>query len=58
MALVYVHMGEKERALEWLERAYKDRDGQIIWIKVEPSFESLRSDPRFEDLVRRVGLTW
>ena len=55
VALVYVGTGEKERAFEWLERAYRDRCAELVELRVDPRFDSLRSDPRFTDLVRRVG---
>ncbi len=56
MAIVYVGLGEKDRAFEWLEKAYAERSFFLTWLKVEPELDSLRSDPRFADLVRRVGL--
>jgi len=56
IALVYTGLGEKDQAFEWLEKAYEERHPYLILIKVEPVFDGLRSDPRFADLVRRVGL--
>jgi len=56
IALIYVGLGEKDQALEWLESAYEDRDVWLIYLKVEPKFDSLRSEPLFTDLMRRVGL--
>jgi len=55
-AIVYVGMGEKDQALQWLERDYQDRGIDMLSLKVDPLLDSLRSDPRFADLVRRVGL--
>lgn len=55
-AIVYVGLGEKEQALAWLEKTYQDRSSDLIWLKVEPLFDALRSEPRFQDLLRRVGL--
>ncbi|MCA1625574.1 MAG: protein kinase [Acidobacteria bacterium] len=55
-AVVYVSLGDKDQALAWLEKAYQDRSVWLIWLKVEPRFDSLRSDPRFQDLMRRIGL--
>ncbi len=55
MALAYVFLGEKDQAFEWLEKAYAERSGWMVHLKVDPRFDSLRSDPRFADLVRRVG---
>jgi len=56
VALVYVGLGEKERAFEWLERAYRNRCAELVELKVDPRFQVLHSDPRFASLVRRVGL--
>ena len=51
-----VRIGDKECAFEWLERGYEERDDLMINLKVEPLLDSLHSDPRFQDLVRRVGI--
>ena len=51
-----VRVGDKECAFEWLEKGFEERDDLMINLKVEPVFDSLRSDPRFQDLVRRVGI--
>ncbi len=56
IAIIYAGLGEKEQAFAWLEKAYADRSWRLPFLKVEPRFDSLRSDPRFADLVRRVGL--
>jgi eukaryotic-like serine/threonine-protein kinase len=56
LAIIYTGLGEKERALESLEKAYEDRTGGLLLLKVEPIFDSLRSDPRFVNLTRRLGL--
>jgi DNA-binding NtrC family response regulator/TolB-like protein len=56
MALVHAGVDEKDAAFEWLERAYEDRDVWLVWLKREPRFDVLRSDPRFENLLRRIGL--
>jgi tetratricopeptide (TPR) repeat protein len=57
MAGAYGYLGEKDKAIECLEKLYEIRDTPILHIKVEPLLDSIRSDPRYEDLVRRVGLT-
>lgn len=54
--LIYTALGEREQALEWLEKAYEERSEWLVWLKVDPKLDSLRSDPRFADLVQRVGL--
>jgi DNA-binding NtrC family response regulator/TolB-like protein len=56
MALVHAGLDEKDAAFEWLERAYEDRDVWLVWLKREPRFDVLRSDPRFEHLLRQIGL--
>jgi len=53
----YIQLGEKDKAFEWLGKMFEARDGMLIWLKVNPNYDRLRSDPRFTDLVRRVGLS-
>ena len=55
-AIVYPDLGDKEKAFYWLEKAYRGREHDLVFSKVWPMFDSLRSDPRFQDLMRRVGL--
>src|SRR5437588_21314 len=52
----YMRMGEKQKAFEWLEKAYEEHDSGLVSLAVEPMFESLRSDPRFKEIVRRMKL--
>ncbi len=49
-------LGEKDQAFEWLEKAYQERAGELIYLKVEPNLDPLRDDPRFQDLLRRMNL--
>ena len=56
IAIIYAALGDKDQAFVWLEKADKERDGLLARLKVDPRFDSLRSDPRFNDLVKRVGL--
>lgn len=56
LAVLYTGLGEKDRAIEQLNRAYEERIGWFHNLKVEPLFDPLRSAPRFADLVRRLGL--
>ncbi len=56
IARTYAQLGEIDLAFEYLERAYQDRDAQVIWLKVDPFCASLRSDPRFTSLLRRMNL--
>jgi TolB-like protein/Tfp pilus assembly protein PilF len=57
IAAIYVGLGENDQAFEWLQRAYEERSIFLIFLKVEPMFDPLRSDPRFQDLLRRMNLT-
>ncbi|HJX92731.1 MAG TPA: hypothetical protein VJ372_19705, partial [Pyrinomonadaceae bacterium] len=50
----YVRLGDREQAIQWLEKAYEDR-AALLWLKGDPRWDGLRSDPRFAD-IRRVGL--
>ena len=55
-AIVHVGLGQKDRAFEWLDNAYQERDSWLVYVKPWPPFDSIRSDPRYLDLLRRVGL--
>jgi tetratricopeptide (TPR) repeat protein len=55
IALIYVGLDEKDQALTWLEKAYGERFNPSVLIR--PCFDPLRSDPRFQDLLRRIGLS-
>jgi TolB-like protein/Tfp pilus assembly protein PilF len=54
-AQIYAGLGDNEQALAWLEKAYDERSVWITFSKVDPRFDPLRSDPRFQDLQRRIG---
>jgi TolB-like protein len=56
LAIIYAHLGEKAKAFENLENALAERDTQITELAIEPQFDVLRSDARFADLERRIGL--
>jgi TolB-like protein/Flp pilus assembly protein TadD len=56
VAILHGALGESNEAFAWLEEAYEERDPQLTYIKVGRRFEPLRKDPRFEQLVRRIGL--
>jgi serine/threonine-protein kinase len=53
---VYIGLGDKDRAFAWLEKAYQERSYFMAYLKVIPVADPLRSDPRFDDLLRRMGL--
>jgi DNA-binding winged helix-turn-helix (wHTH) protein/Tfp pilus assembly protein PilF len=55
LGLVYTGLGERARALEFLHRAYQERDVWLTWLGVEPRFDVLRMEPLFQELVRKVG---
>jgi tetratricopeptide (TPR) repeat protein len=55
VARVYAALGDKEQAFAWLEKAYVERDGWMAALKMDPSFDPLRSDPRFQSLLRRMN---
>jgi len=54
IAIIYTGLGEKDLALEWLEKAYEERAVRLLEL-LDPAFDGLRFDPRFEDLVQRIG---
>ena len=55
-ALVYAGLGEKDHAFAWLEKAYEERASRLAYLKTEALWDPLRSDPRFADLLLRIGL--
>ncbi len=56
IAGLYARLGQKDKAFEWLEKTYSERDEWLRFLKVDPQFDSLQSDPRFAGMVRRLGL--
>jgi len=54
-AIVYIGLGQKISALDWLEKAVEEHDGSIWWINVDPWYDSLRNEPRFQELLKKVG---
>ncbi len=56
IAIIYVGLGQKDEAFGWLENAYRERSDLLVYLKVDPRLDSIRSDTRFVDLVRRVGI--
>lgn len=56
VALIHLALGQTDQAFAWLEKAYQERDGAMAYLKIEPTLRTLRTDPRFQDLIKRVGL--
>jgi hypothetical protein len=56
IAFIYIALGEKDQAFQWLERAYEERSTQMVWLNLEPKFDPLRAEARFMALVKKVGL--
>ena len=54
-AIPYAGLGQKDKALDWLERAYAERSAEMPNLKIEPLFDNLRSEPRFQELMRRMN---
>jgi hypothetical protein len=56
MAQAYVGLDDKERAFKWLEKAYEEHSMRPDFMRVDPTYDNLRSDPRFRDLMSRTGV--
>lgn len=56
LAMIAANLGDKDAAFAWLEKAYQERSGWMPWLKLEPLLDSLRTDARFSDLLRKIGL--
>lgn len=54
-ALIVIGLDDKDRAFEWLNKMYEERSISITFLKMEPGFDSLRSDPRYTELLKKVG---
>jgi hypothetical protein len=52
----YAAIGEKDKAFAWLEKACAEKSAWLLYVKADPTFVSLRSDPRYADLLHRMGL--
>ncbi|HEY6802252.1 MAG TPA: tetratricopeptide repeat protein [Pyrinomonadaceae bacterium] len=57
VALIYIGLGDKDKAFEWLYKVYQEVNDWLTWLNVGPELDPLRSDPRFSDLLRRVGFS-
>jgi len=54
-ALIYAGLGENDRAIEMLNQAVEERAERLVWLKADPRFDGLRKDPRFNDILKRIG---
>ena len=57
IATIQAGLGEKDQAFEWLKKACEERHSRVIWLKVDPTWDNLRSDPRWAAFQRSMGLT-
>jgi len=57
LAVIHAGLGEGEQALQWLTKSYQDRFGALLLLRADPVFDSLRSDPRYQELLLRINLT-
>jgi hypothetical protein len=55
IAMVYAGLADKEQTIFWLKRGYEERNEEMIYMKIEPVLDPIRSDPRFQELIRSVG---
>jgi adenylate cyclase len=55
-AAIHIGLGEKTKALDWLDRAYKEHNDRLVYLNVDPMADSLRSEPRFQNLMKRLHL--
>jgi eukaryotic-like serine/threonine-protein kinase len=56
VALVYASMSERDATFKWLDKAFAEHDTFLPWLNADPDFDPLRSDPRFDALIRRIGI--
>jgi hypothetical protein len=56
VATLYAALGDKDRTFEWLERLHAERNYYVVFLNSDPALDGFRSEPRFIDLLRRIGL--
>ena len=56
IALVYAGLNDKEKALEWLQKSYEEKSGSVRYLKMEPRLQNLRNEPRYTELMKKIGL--
>jgi hypothetical protein len=57
LAILHGRVGERDDAFAWFEKVYENREPSLLWLKVAPDCDPLRSDPRFTELLRRINLS-
>lgn len=57
IAAIHAGLGQKDEAFKWLEEAFRLRSRYLVWLEVAPEYEQLRSDPRYQELIARIGLS-
>jgi hypothetical protein len=55
VALIHANLKQEEEAFRWLDKAYAERSGMLVYVKFDPRFDNLHTDSRFEDLLRRMN---
>lgn len=55
IAAIYTEMGKNDEAIKWLEKVYADHEVEMYWLKVEPFFNSLHTDTRFKNILKKAG---
>jgi hypothetical protein len=56
IAQIHARLQEKDQALAWLDQAFSERDSQLTYVKVDPAFDGIRSDPHFQQLLQRLAM--
>ena len=56
MAILYFVLGEDDLGFQWLDKAYEEYDSRMRLLKIDPVFDRVRSDPRFEAIMKKMGL--
>ena len=57
LAMIHLGLDQKEEAMDWLEKAYQERDRALVWLKIKWIYDPLRNEPRFKDLLRRMNFS-
>jgi hypothetical protein len=57
MARIYAELGQRDEAFKWLEKAFDNKETDLVYLKVSPIWDKLRDDPRFAEMLRRLGFS-